>query len=208
MTKLVGFGCSWMYGSELENPEDDNFLNLLGPNDNFSEPGNTIHGIFHTFMEYQYSHKNEDVIYVFALTDASRQSWYDNADYKWKHSTWIQHNDDYGSKFYEDFKNYVVNSDCEQLRAITHRSLALSMINSCKAHNCRYIMFNSLPNPATIQDNNFLWPKTSMIEALTNEQSKGKKIYLYPGGHPTSTGHKWVANKLKDFIDNRYPGLL
>lgn len=206
MTKIVGFGCSWMYGSELIDP-NDTFLSLLGENENLSDPGNTLHGMFHSFMEHQQSYQANDIkLYVFSLTDSSRQSWYNNTDHTWEHSSWIQHDKD--SIFYQDQKNYVVNSECEELRKITHRTITTSIINTCKQRGFKYVMFNALPNPNTGRDDNFLWSTTSMKDALDREQLKGGKNYYHEGGHPNELGHKWIANVLQDFIDNRYPNLL
>lgn len=228
MTKIVGFGCSWMYGSELIDPsledklpldpiasahyintpyrEQNSFLGLLNTDaTNLSEPGNTLPGMLYRFMEHQSLHQGEDILYVFALTDSGRQSWYDNNDHEFKHSPWAA-----DTKFHQDFKNHLVNSDCDELRKITHRMVATSIVNTCKVNEFKYVMMNALPNPVSIQDSNFLMPGSSMKELLdrNQEQEKFGGSFFHEGGHPNERGHQYIASELKNFIDGLYPNLL
>jgi len=217
-----------MYGSELIDPslpaeavdalegdlywrenkdyrEQNSFLGLLGKSINYSEPGNTMLGMFHQFMAHV-QNPHRDHIYVFALTSASRYSWFNNTEHDWEHSTWIEHDPE--NPWHPTFKNHVVNSDCDELHELTHRSYGTSIINTCKQNDLKYVMFNVLPNPNTINDSNFLMPGSSMYDALQREQNKGKVKYFASGGHPNEAGHRFIATLVKEFIDTVYPSML
>jgi len=227
--KYVGFGCSWMYGSELLDPtlpedarlaleghkqwaanksyrETNCFLGKLGPNLNLSEPGNTIQGMFYKFCEWQKSYRDGDMC-IMAFTESSRYSWYNNTEHDWEHTSWIRFEKD--NPFYPVFKTHLAYSDCDELNHTIHYTSALSMISICKSRSIPYIAFNALPNKTVqIPDSNFMWDGHSMYDALHEQQQKGKRNYFHSGGHPNEEGHKWIASRVKDFIDTRYSNIV
>lgn len=212
--KYVGFGCSWMYGSELSeigdnwheierNQHDRTFLGLLGEYENISWPGNSNPIMFQQFTEWFRACENfDDIMVIFALTDAGRAGFYDKDEDKWVSTQWINP----GDKFHDSYKEYLAYTSSEKYEKISHANVVLSVSSICKAHGIKYVIFNALKLPEhTIKVDNYFWQGTSMYQQLLE---KDKQKYLHEFEHPTEEGHKWIAGRVKEFIDTAYPDLL
>jgi len=209
--RFVGFGCSWMYGSELEHSVDPSlswhekikyqhqncFLGLLGDNENLSDPGGSLKSMFYKFMNHQATADTDEVFYIFAFTTPSRESWYDSDKKEWKHSSWISDT----TLFENSYKDYVTHTWSPEYEKIQYTAMVSAMLNTARAKGFRYIGFNALKSPYIVKDPNMFWAGTSMEEHMKPEQ-------LCDGGHPNEDGHKWIAGRIKEFIDTAYPGLL
>lgn len=211
--KYIGFGCSWMYGSEMEEHgdtwhekekslHDRTFLGLLGDYENYSLPGNSNLIMFHQFTEWFNTHTDfSEFIVVFAMTDPGRSGFYDKEADKWVSSQWINP----GDKFFDSYKEYIGYTNCEKYERITHNNIALSVSSICETYDIKYIIFNVLNSYITpIPIKNYFWQGNSMIKELY----KNKERFLHEFDHPTEEGHKWIAGRVKEFIDTAYPGLL
>ena len=166
--KLVGFGCSFTYGSELVDPEvgtdfhhentryrESNvwlgrLANKLGATfDNRAEPANSNYAIQYQFADWFNNNRdpNETVAVCIGWTDTQRFSWLDDI---WTHNGTVR--DD--QKFLHSRKDWITSN-------VDHNywtDAAKLFVNSvCKLHNIPILQFNAIgAHKSTSYDNYFL----------------------------------------------------
>lgn len=225
MKKLVVFGCSWAYGSELVDPAldykdkdgyhgsgsdfdhsndqyrlDHCFGNLVAKNygvelDLKAEPGNSNFGILCNFHRWLDTSPSSDTLAVFSMTDSNRHSWL----YKEKmcHSSWIQWERKH--ELFETYKQWVVHLNTLEWQQQNENTITRSIIDSCENRKISFIICDSLPRTNSVKHQNYLWPGHTLQQELINFD----KTCFASGGHPNESGHARIAEILVDFIDNR-----
>ena len=226
--KLIGFGCSFTYGSELLDPSilwdrhhentqyrekrvwlgqlaerlNCNYLNL-------AEPACSNYAISHIFYNWLVTNDPQDCIVCVAWTSADRMSWWND---EWVHDGFIRNEQE--SRFKNTFKEWLTlsHSHCDIVT-----SQAKLFVNSvCEARQIPIIQFDALDN---VNDknkySNYHQRGLSMKQCLKNEQKRLnrpgppadgkliKKTFLADGNHPNEAGHAYYVKLLAGWIRGR-----
>src|SRR5210317_692126 len=155
--KLVGFGCSFTYGSELVDPnigEENHYANARYRNnnvwlgrladnlgyqfDNLAEPANSNFAIAQQVSNYFLSTYNpqDKIIICLGWTAKTRMSWYST---NWVHNGFA--GNEYG--WYRSCREWVNNSTEESHNLYTDNAKFI-VNNICKSMNIPIIQFNAL----------------------------------------------------------------
>jgi len=192
--KLIGFGCSFTYGSELLDPS----IPVLSPKGelwdrhvqntqyrekhvwlgqlaeklncnylNLAEPACSNYAISHIFYNWLTTNDHQDCVVCVAWTSADRMSWWH--DDKWVHDGFIRNEQE--SKFQWSFKEWLALS-YDNHGIVT--SQAKLFVNSvCEARQIPIIQFDALDN---VNDknkySNYHQRGLSMKQCLKNEQKR------------------------------------
>ena len=215
--KLVGFGCSFTYGSELHAPQVDpgdhwantryrtqhTWLGVLArlfacSVDMRAEPGNSNFAIAQQVADYfnRLRNSQEHIVVCVGWTESSRMSWYSD---RWVHLGFAQNTDTWRASAREWRANATDDThqqftDCAKLT-----------VNSiCQAHGVPILQFNALgTHPATRYSNYFL-DGTSMNSMLAQAEREDSRLNLFAnGGHPNEQGHEYFAIRLHEFAKER-----
>ena len=216
--KLVGFGCSFTFGSELLDPslkdsQDFYYLNKkyrenkvwLGQlakyfdaeMDNLSQPANSNYAIAQQIAEYVRKNNDSlhDVVICVAYTEKTRMSWYGKE--------WV-HNGVAGEQkgFFRSAKEWVSTCTHDSHNLFTENTKLI--VNSiCKVKNIPLIQFNALgSHPPTDYENYFI-DGASMDSFLKQEREKLDKNFFAKGGHPNEEGHEFFTKRLYNFAKER-----
>jgi hypothetical protein len=203
--KIVGFGCSWIAGDEIEhpNPTTDKerrvyreqnctlgqFASMLGVKKVFNHgiSGGSLQSTMWEFVKYS-EHFDENTLVVVGLTESSRQSWYNCDDRSpYMHSHW-NHPEHTWNEF---IKFYIVHSDCEQLWNMNLKIASSYFDSYCKANGVKLLQFKVFPTlievPGVAQ-----WNARSYVQSMHNKHGD----CLAPGHHPNEKGSKFLAERL------------
>ena len=209
--KLVGFGCSFTYGSELVDPEINaefhhantryresnvwlgQLAKLLGATyDNRAEPANSNYAIQYQFADWfnNTRNPNERVVVCIAWSEPQRFSWLDET---WTHNGTVR--DD--QKFLHSRKDWVVSN-------VDHdywTDAAKLFVNSvCKLNNIPILQFNALGNHKSTSYDNYFLDGLTMESVLKDAQQSDSRLDLFAsGGHPNEAGHEYFTIRLHDF---------
>jgi hypothetical protein len=204
--KIVGFGCSWIHGDEIEhpNPSTDKerrlyreqnctlgqFASLMGVKKvfNYGISGGSLQSTMWEFNKYAGHFDKKNTLVVIGLTEASRQSWF-NKDHRspYMHSHW-NHDNHTWNKF---IKFYLVHSDCEQLWNINHQIAVEYFRNYGIANKLALLQFNVFPPPKLVPGVPN-WNARGFVQEMHHKHGE----CLAPGHHPNEKGSKFLAEKL------------
>ena len=212
--KLVGFGCSFTYGSELIDPniDEDNhhaytryrnnnvWLGRLASKlgyqfDNLAEPANSNFAIAQQVSNYFLNTYNpqDKIIICVGWTEKTRMSWYTK-------NTWT-HNGFAGDKhgWPQSAREWVIKSDNESYNMYTKN--AKFIVNSiCKSMNIPIIQFNALGHHQTTQYPNYFIDGNSMDSMLRRTMAEDERLDLIANnGHPNEAGHEYFTIRLTEF---------
>lgn len=227
--RIVFFGDSWCYGSDLVDPvllaeieqdgmsvedaeyryfhknkdyrEYNRFSEIIGREldcevINLSEPGNSLIGMKVNFISWVKETKDFDnTVCIFALTETSRYSFYDNEEHKWHHSSWIQANNSH--KYLNQWQLYLTKSHCRQLEEHILSDFLITTEGVCQQHNMHYVyapVFELSKHPEEI---NF-----TLKQYMEIEERNGHDVWAW-GEHPNELGHKFIAKHLISFMKER-----
>lgn len=216
--KLVGFGCSFTFGSELLDPslkdnQDFYYLNKkyrenkvwLGQlakyfdaeMDNLSQPANSNYAIAQQIAEYVRKNNDSlhDVVICVAYTEKTRMSWYG--------TEWV-HNGIAGEQkgFFSSAKEWVNTCTIDSHNLFTENTKLI--VNSiCKVKNIPLIQFNALGTHPPSDYENYFIDGASMDSFLKQEQEKLDKNFFAKGGHPNEEGHEFFTKRLYNFAKER-----
>ena len=208
--KLVGFGCSFTYGSELLEPggswdqhhantryrEANCWLGVLAEmwsatHNNRAEPANSNYAIQYQFAQWFATRDpNEPTVVCVAWTDPSRFSWLDD---RWYHSGEIRNS---GEQHFKESRKDWVNSDVDN--SVWTDSAKLFVNSVCTAHNIPILQFNALGEHGASQYTNY-FGVINMRDFLVSEGTD----MLASGGHPNEKGHRYFTKRLYDFAKER-----
>ena len=182
--KLVGFGCSFTYGSELQDQDlemDSEYYRANTPYrekhcwlgqlaemsgcsfDNRSEPSGSNLSIQEKFAAWFIRSKNE--------------------------------------KFFRaSFKEWVTLSYDRGATVTNHAKLFVNSV--CQVNNIKIIQFNALDNiPTPYKFPNYHQGDQNMQDVLRKENINLEKNFLAPGEHPNEAGHKHYAKMLHSWAE-------
>jgi len=212
--KLVGFGCSFTYGSELVNPE----LNFQGAEfhrrntryresnvwlgqlakrlnatwDNRAEPANSNYAIQYQFADWFNNNRNpsERVAVCVAWTDITRFSWLDDT---WTHNGTVRNDE----KFLHSRKDWIT-SDVDHNYWTDAAKLIVNSV--CKLNSIPILQFNALGVHSTTNYSGYFVDGSTMEDVLKQAQSEDDRKQLFAsGGHPSEVGHFWFTKRLTLF---------
>jgi lysophospholipase L1-like esterase len=216
--KLIGFGCSFTYGSELLNPEleqtwDQQIENIkyrenkvwlgvlakrLGLEaDNYSQPACSNYAIQEIFAEWFNSRDvQESVTVVIGWTNHMRNSWW-HQEQGWIHDGFIRNQ---GQELFKDsFRDWLKYSAKRNERVTDNAKLFVNSV--CKSHNIPIIQFNALANVTnSYQLSNYHQGNQNMKQVLESEGARLGKTFLADGGHPNESGHEYYVEMLYSWI--------
>ena len=213
--KLVGFGCSFTYGTELVDldvgteshhantryRESNVWLGQLAKLldatwDNRAEPANSNYAIQYQFADWFNNDRNtsESVVVCVAWSEPRRFSWLDKT---WIHNGTVRD----GEKFLHSRKDWIVSN-------VDHNywtDAAKLFVNSvCKLHDIPILQFNALGNHKSTQYNNYFLDGLTMESVLKDAQQSDDRLDLFAsGGHPNELGHEYFTIRLHDFAKER-----
>ncbi len=213
--KLVGFGCSFTYGSELYDPKISTenhhentryrqnnvwlgrLANKLGATfDNRSEPANSNYAIQYQFADWFNNNRdpNETVVVCIGWTESQRFSWLDES---WTHNGTVRNE----QKFFHSRKDWIVSN-------VDHNywtDAAKLFVNSvCKLHDIPILQFNALGHHKSTKYDNYFLDGIAMETVLESAQVSDSRLDLFAsGGHPNEAGHEYFTIRLHDFAKER-----
>lgn len=217
--KLVGFGCSFTYGSELVDPDIDPadhwanvryresnvWLGRLADKldalfDNRSEPGNSNYAIQYQFADWFNNYRNPDefVVVCVAWSELQRFSWLSE---RWSHNNFVSNPHLKNEMWKYSNKEWTVNK-------VDHKywtDAAKLFVNSvCNLHNIPILQFNALGEHATTRYENYFNDGNTMQGMLAKAQQEDSRLELFAnGGHPNEAGHEYFTIRLHDFAKER-----
>jgi hypothetical protein len=206
--KLVGFGCSFTYGSELVDPDIDpadywantryresnvwlgQLSKLLGATwDNRAEPANSNYAIQYQFADWFNNNRDpsESAVVCVAWSEPQRFSWLDKT---WTHNGTVR--DD--QKFLHSRKDWIA-SDVDHNYWTDAAKLFVNSV--CKLHKIPILQFNALgAHKPAVYDNYFLDGLT-MQSVLKDAQQSDDRLDLFASGrHPNEAGHEYFTKRL------------
>lgn len=223
--KVVGFGCSMVYGDELDplTRKQQCFTGLVGqhygvPYENFGQCGASIQSTIWSYLWWLENEKmdTDQILVLVGITDGGRFSFYDPNHYvvpgepecnKYIHSTWVTSGDEtYNKEWIDVVKNVMALSWCPELRALTHKMAVEFFDGQAKKRNNLVVQFASFPPfwpidlTKQLQADSLLWGDCGMTGILGAQ--KNDKHYFAKNGHPSEYGHKLVADLLIKHIDS------
>lgn len=225
--KLVGFGCSFTYGSELVDPEvgtefhhentryreSNVWLGRLANKldvtwDNLAEPANSNFAIAQQVADYFLNTRNPDekIVVCVGWTNRTRMSWLGKG---WTHNngqgfTWTHNGfagDEHG--WAKSAREWVLNSNSESHDMFTHN--AKLMVNSiCSANNVPILQFNALGEHKSTNYPNYFIDGVSMDSMIKRAMQDDPRLDLVASdGHPNEAGHEYFTIRLHDFAKQR-----
>ena len=213
--KLVGFGCSFTYGSELLDPDlvegDDGhhydnipyrekhcwlgqLAEMLGCSfDNRASPAGSNLFIQEEFGDWFDMHSpDDDDIVCIGWSNHLRTSWWNDEEFRWMHDGFIRSKDE--KHFHASFKEWITLSYGRCVQATNHAKLFVNSV--CQVNNIKIIQFDALSNVNSPRYSNYHMQGRSMQDALIAEGKMLGKEFLASGGHPNEAGHKHYAKML------------
>ena len=213
--KLVGFGCSFTYGSELVNPDIDpadhwantryresnvwlgQLAKLLDATfDNRAEPANSNYAIQYQFADWfnNTRNPNDRVVVCIAWSEPQRFSWLDET---WTHNNTVRNDE----KFLHSRKDWIISN-------VDHNywtDAAKLFVNSvCKLNNIPILQFNALGIHKSTSYNNYFLDGLTMESVLKDAQRGDDRLDLFAtGGHPNKVGHEYFTIRLHEFAKQR-----
>ena len=198
--KLVGFGCSFTFGSELVDPaigEEYHHANTRYRNehvwlgqlakrfdckyDNKGEPANSNYAIQYQVADYINNtwKRDEQIVVCVAWTEPARFSW---LDHSWTHNGTVRDDE----KFLHSRSDWLKSS-------VDHNywtdAAKLNVNAVCKYYNIPILQFNAIGDHATTQYPNYFLDGATMQSVLQPE-------HFASGGHPNEVGHEWFTKRL------------
>ena len=206
--KLVGFGCSFTYGSELFDPEIGTEFHIantryresnvwLGrlanklnvPWDNLAEPANSNYAIQYQFADWFNNNRNpsERVVVCVAWSEPQRFSWLDDT---WTHNGTVRNDE----KFLHSRKDWIT-SDVDHNYWTDAAKLFVNSV--CKLNNIPILQFNAIGVHRTTNYSGYFVDGSTMEDVLKQAQSEDDRKQLFAsGGHPSEVGHFWFTKRL------------
>ena len=219
--KLVGFGCSFTYGSELIDPELEKYnysfwdrhhenspyrerhvwLGELADQldcdyENWAQPSCSNYAISQIFYDwFTKRDTQEDVLVCVAWTATDRMSWWDN---EWVHDGFIRYDSE--KRYKASFKDWLTYPS-RNLENTYHAKLFVNSV--CSQYNIKLLQFDALDNDNERNYPNFHMQGTSMIKLLIQEGERLNKEFLASGRHPNELGHKYYVKLLLEWMQGK-----
>ena len=226
--KLVGFGCSFTYGSELLDPElidtwnEDSesfvwdrhhqntpyresncWLGLLSqrmdcPWDNRAEPANSNFAIAQQVSDYFINLRDTQEKIVICV------AWTEKTRFSWYGDRWT-HNGFAGEQagWFASTKEWVTHST-EQSHNMWTRNAKLMVNSICASHGVPILQFDALGSHKPDSYPNYFINGASMDSMLKRAEQNDDRLDLFAeGGHPNEAGHEYFTIRLHEFAKER-----
>lgn len=197
--KALFLGCSYTYGYELKNPEQDAYPFLLGKLLNWNvvnkaeTGGSNDRTVRIVFEEFE---NNYDLIFI-AWTLFTRYEWYDNNVNKFKNISPTNDRNIPWSKLYYKYNYNDENAYNKWLIQIISIQSFFKQIKQPYFFVNTFNMFGTTHKLQNLIDfNNYIDPYSSLY-------SWAKDCTLGKENHPLEDGHIKIANKIFDFIQRK-----
>jgi hypothetical protein len=210
--KLVGFGCSITFGSELYHPDvniDDfhgntkyreahSWLGQLGSRfncsstDNLSQPANSNFAIGQQVANYFLTTTYDpEVVICIGWTHQARMSWLSGK--KWVHNGFID------KIFSQSHKEWVANTN-ENDHLILSNNAKFAVNSMCASRGTRLIQFSACGSAAYNPYNLYYLNGTTMQEYLSKRGKELGRNYFADGGHPNELGHAEFTEIMAEWV--------
>lgn len=215
ITRIVGFGCSWIHGDEIEHPTAEpgtkpdrvyretnctlgQFARLAGIQqvENYGIGGGSLQSTQWEFGRWAQRANNKNTLVVIGLTEASRMSWWNGPNKhkekfggRYMHNHWI-----YPGHPWEQFvKFYYGTIDEHKLWANNYWNAVTFFSNYCSVNDTPLFMFNVFPAPCDMEEVvDPGWNARGYMHKIQYEQGN----VLAPGKHPNEKGSIILAERL------------
>lgn len=215
---VVGFGCSWIHGDEIDHPtadpgskehreyrEKNCFLGQLADKlglecENRGISGGSLQSTIWEFSKWnQQSIDPENWLVIIGLTESSRASWWNGpnrtaqrygGDYM--HNHW----DHPGHKWHDFIRWHMVNCDDLDLQSINYWTAVNFFDSFCRIRSIPILQINVFPSPMLID-------LPSVYDARFNMRSSLAPDQLAIGRHPNKLGAEWLAEHFTSVIKSR-----
>lgn len=210
-TRLIVNGCSFTYGQELEDPNNQCWgkltANKLGiPFTNLAECGAGNDRIYRTTVDHLYQSNDEYPLYIIAFSySARREEYYESI----KDYGQVSINLDYECT--NEIERFVVENYNSVVYA--HRKLLhwLATVNALKANNIPYLVTDYMPELHS-DDIAVKSQHTEMYEAVHNDPNRLENFLKLtdrfprlPNGHDGFEAQQCLADYIYEEITKRWP---
>lgn len=216
--KLVGFGCSFTYGSELIDPELDGvwddttqsyiwdrhyknipwrqshcWLGLLAKYfnceyDNKGEPANSNYAIQYQFADWFNNNRNPNEQVVVCV------GWTEPARFSWLDDSWTHNGTVRNDEKFLHSRSEWIKSNVDHNYWTDAAKLFVNAV--CNQYSIPILQFNAIGKHSITKYNNYFLDGATMQGVLEKE-------HLAPGGHPNEAGHEWFTKRLYLFAKER-----
>jgi hypothetical protein len=191
-------GCSYTYGDELENPEEERFSSLIGGEHvNLGECGKSNDGITRTTIAYCEKNKIDTAVIQFTLYSRREVMRHDRN--KWDFIS-CQKENEMSNAFYQYLQN---NSDD---LANFHKNKFI-LENYFKSKNIKYYFINLQHKRRQLGWVPSVWydlmdhtPLAEMRDILGSGRLNPENYVPPNWGHPSKKGHQLIANHIYENI--------
>jgi len=210
MKKLLVFGDSWPFGSELENYQQDCFPALMEeilkiPVENNSLPGTSIDHMVHKFLDLVKKDQLAECGILFCLTGISRSMIFKGNTLKEIHPS---RNDIESETYYA----YIFSWELAEFNFLKNCLLVQYICKTLKIPLYFVTNWYDVPESPLLDKSNFY--SKSLIEIFGIDSMKTKfdyfwssvekNEYFYPNKyHPNEKGHRLIAKELSEWINSR-----
>lgn len=217
-THLVGFGCSWIQGDEIDHPtaipgtkehrvyrETNCFLGQLGVQlglcvENRGISGSSLQSTLWEFSRWARTTKDQSkYLVLIGLTDDARMSWWNgpNRDSE-KYGGDYMHNhwDHPGHMWHEFIRWHSVMCDDLDYRAMNYWTATNFFDSYCAKHQISLLQINVFRPTNIVHLDSIHDPEWNMRGAMQPD-------HLAPGRHPNEHGAKWLADYFTSVIKSR-----
>lgn len=194
--KIYFDGCSWTYGTELENKEEERFSKLISNHFdaeevNLSCPGGSNQRIIRNLIT-EVDIKQYDLA-VIQLTYSSRTEFHDGKDWRTinVNPRRVNIKNDFDNNVtHQDFWEYYYTHICNDVFLGTQEKIAYeTILNYCKSKNVPLILMSI--DHKTILDYDLVLTKP------------WKRYPSAPKKHPNKEGHKMIAQDVLNIITSQ-----
>jgi len=208
-TRLIVNGCSFTYGQELEDPQNQCWGKLtadkLGiPFTNLAVSGAGNDRIYRTTTDHLYQSNDERPLYIIAFSYSARREEYfeDIKDYRQV---------SIGYECATEIERFVLENYNSEIYA--HRKLLhwVSTVNALKVNNISYLVTDYMPEIPS-DDDVVKIQHTKMYEAVHNDPNRlenflnlTERFPRMPQGHDGFEAQQFLANYIYEEIIKRWP---
>lgn len=218
---IVGFGDSWMYGSEVGGraPGDPERLSkcILGqigsrlnlPTQNFGRPGSSLTSMLWEFGAW--AQQTPDIsrhLIIVALTYCERDSWWPEDQSKKFYGTYYVESNQYTHYRQQDqwtdfVKHYITHSNHKPLRHMRYWQAINFLDSYCNQRHIPLLQINVYQPPGPDVVDTLYDPRYNLVEMLQQGIDKTGTMMHTPGLHPNEQGCSYLADILTTEIRQR-----
>lgn len=218
---IVGFGDSWMYGSEVGNeaPGDPQRLSkcILGqigsrlnlPTQNFGRPGSALTSMLWEFSAW--AQQVQDIskhLIIVALTYAERDSWWPEDQSKQFYGTYYVESNAYISPRQQDqwndfVKHYFTYSNHIELKQMRYWQAMNFLDSYCHKHGASLLQINVSQPCSDARVDSLYDPCQNLVDMLNQACDDTDTNMRAPGLHPNEQGCSYLADILVKEIQRR-----